>query len=364
MSGNEGGCAYDCLKDGWIQHSRDGRFIYVGDSGDVIDTITRKTIATLSALANSRIYIEIDFQDSTPIWAATSRSGIGYVDPLPPTFTTRITSPDLGSTVSGSAVTGSASLSNSGSISAVDLYKDGILYARTTARPYNFTWAPTKHSIGAPGLLVTGHDTAGNTTSFSATFNVSNASNTNPPSITPSSLPSGTQNVAYSAPLAAPGGTTPYTWSVATGTLPAGLTIASGTGVISGTPTVAGTSNFTVRVTDTNSLTATQALSLAVAAPLTVTTTSLPGGTQNVAYSATLAATGGTTPYTWSIATGTLPAGLTIASGTGVISGTPTVAGTSNFTVRVTDTNSLTTTKNLRLTITGSNGGGGIGQQN
>src|ERR1700687_4880277 len=364
MSGNEGGCAYDCLKDGWIQHSRDGRFIYVGDSGDVIDTITRKTIATLSALANSRIYIEIDFQDSTPIWAATSRSGIGYVDPLPPTFTTRITSPDLGSTVSGSAVTVSASVSNSASISAVDLYKDGILYASTTASPYNFTWDTTKDANGAHGLMVTGHDTAGNTTSFSATFNVSNASNTNPPSITTSSLPSGTQNVAYSAPLAAPGGTTPYTWSVATGTLPAGLTIASGTGVISGTPTVAGTSNFTVRVTDTNSLTATQALSLAVAAPLTVTTTSLPGGTQNVAYSATLAATGGTTPYTWSIATGTLPAGLTIASGTGVISGTPTVAGTSNFTVRVTDTNSLTTTKNLRLTITGSNGGGGIGQQN
>src|SRR6202521_1448728 len=187
MSGNEVGCAYDCLKDGWIQHSRDGRFIYVGDSGDVIDTITRKTIATLSALANSRIYIEIDFQDSTPIWAATSRSGIGYVDPLPPTFTTRITSPDLGSTVSGNGVTVSASVFANGTVSGVDLYKDGILYASTTASPYNFTWDTTKDANGAHGLMVTGHDTAGNTTSFSATFNVSNASNTNPPSITTSS---------------------------------------------------------------------------------------------------------------------------------------------------------------------------------
>src|ERR1700680_1171124 len=64
MSGNEAGCAYDCLRNGWLQHSRDGRFIYVGDSGDVIDTITRKTIATLPEMANSRQQIEIDFQDS------------------------------------------------------------------------------------------------------------------------------------------------------------------------------------------------------------------------------------------------------------------------------------------------------------
>src|ERR1700730_7413057 len=264
MSGNEVGCAYDCLKDGWIQHSRDGRFIYVGDSGDVIDTITRKTIATLSALANSRIYIEIDFQDSTPIWAATSRSGIGYVDPLPPTFTTRITSPDLGSTVSGSAVTVSASVFNSASISAVDLYKDGILYASTTASPYNFTWDTTKDANGAHGLMVTGHDTAGNTTSFSATFNVNNANNTNPPSITTTSLSNGTQNAAYSATLATTGGAAPYSWSIISGALPAGLALAQRTGVISGTPPRTGTSNFTIQVTDAKLLTATKWLSLTV----------------------------------------------------------------------------------------------------
>src|SRR5580704_2627574 len=60
---------------------------------------------------------------------------------------------------------------------------------------------------------------------------------------------------------------------------------------------------------------------------LAVTTSSLPNGQLGVAYSATLAATGGTTPYTWST-TSTLPAGLTLAS-TGVISGTPTAVATS-----------------------------------
>src|SRR6202022_2269003 len=169
--------------------------------------------------------------------------------------------------------------------------------------------------------------------------------------VTTTSLPGGTQNAAYSATLAAVGGTTPYSWSITSGTLPTGLTLAPSTGVISGTPTVVGTSNFTVQVTDANSVTATRALSLTVAGPPTVTTTALPGGTQNTAYTATLAATGGTAPYTWSITSGTLPTGLTLASSTGVISGTPTVVITSNFTVQVTDASSLTGTTPLSLSV-------------
>jgi len=79
----------------------------------------------------------------------------------------------------------------------------------------------------------------------------------------------------------------------------------------------------------------------------------------------TLTATGGTTPYTWSLSAGTLPAGLTLASSTGVISGTPTGTGTSNFTVQVTDANSLTATKAFSLTINTASGGGiGLVQEN
>jgi len=151
-------------------------------------------------------------------------------------------------------------------------------------------------------------------------------------------------------------GGTDSPWSVVSGALPAGLALAQRTGVISGTPTRTGTSNFTIQVTDAKSLTATKSLSLTVTvvASLSITTTSLANGAPNSAYSATLAATGGATPYTWSIVSGTLPAGLALARSTGVISGTPTRTGTSNFTTQVTDANSLTATKSLSLTVSAS----------
>ncbi len=85
--------------------------------------------------------------------------------------------------------------------------------------------------------------------------------------------------------------------------------------------------------------------------PLSITTTSLPGGDQNEAYTATLSASGALTPYTWSITSGTLPTGLSLASGTGVISGTPAAAGTYNFTARVTAANGQSVTKSLSIGI-------------
>ena len=84
--------------------------------------------------------------------------------------------------------------------------------------------------------------------------------------------------------------------------------------------------------------------------PLSVSTTSLPSGTVGQAYSATLAASGGTAPYSWSLSGGSLPTGLSLSTN-GVISGTPTVAGTSNFTVKVTDEAGASATAALSITI-------------
>lgn len=78
MTGQESPCAYDCARDGWIQHSRSGRFVYVGDSGDVIDTRTFRPVAYLPALRQTRKMLEIDWRGGRPI-ATTSRQGIGYV---------------------------------------------------------------------------------------------------------------------------------------------------------------------------------------------------------------------------------------------------------------------------------------------
>jgi DNA-binding beta-propeller fold protein YncE len=84
LSGNESPCSYSCLKYGWLHHSRDGRYVFVGDSGDVIDTTLRKTAMTLPALANSRTEIEIDFEGGAPLptWAMNNRSSIGGRAPI------------------------------------------------------------------------------------------------------------------------------------------------------------------------------------------------------------------------------------------------------------------------------------------
>ena len=176
-----------------------------------------------------------------------------------------------------------------------------------------------------------------------------------PPSITTASLPAGTVGTAYTTTnLAATGGVSPYTWSVTAGALPGGLTLSSA-GAISGTPTAFGTFNFTVQVKDASNFTATANLSIKVnPAPVVITTTSLPNGVVNTAgYSATLTATGGAPPITWSITAGSLPTGLVLNAATGAITGTPTTAGTSNFTVQAADssTPALTATKALSITI-------------
>jgi YVTN family beta-propeller protein len=83
---NEFPCAYNCVKYGWLHHSRDGRYVFVGDSGDVIDTRLRKTAMTLPAMANSRTQIEINFEDGAPLptWAMNNRSSIGNRVPTVP----------------------------------------------------------------------------------------------------------------------------------------------------------------------------------------------------------------------------------------------------------------------------------------
>jgi len=91
--------------------------------------------------------------------------------------------------------------------------------------------------------------------------------------------------------------------------------------------------------------------------PLSVSTTFLPNGAQFVAYSQSLAAVGGTAPYSWSLLSGTLPSGLTLSTG-GQISGTPTILGTSNFTMQVTDSSvpAQTATQALSITVVGPTG--------
>ncbi|KQZ57518.1 hypothetical protein ASD53_07745 [Lysobacter sp. Root559] len=155
--------------------------------------------------------------------------------------------------------------------------------------------------------------------------------------VNPATVPGATVGAAYSQTLTGSGGTAPYTFAITAGALPAGLSLNTTTGALTGTPTAAGTFNFTVRATDANSFSGTRAYTLVVAPPvIVVAPTTLPNGTVAAAYSQTVSASGGISPYTFAITAGALPAGVTLNASTGAVSGTPTAGGTFNFTVTAT----------------------------
>jgi hypothetical protein len=169
--------------------------------------------------------------------------------------------------------------------------------------------------------------------------------------ITAATIPNGIVGTAYSANLASTGGAGTITWSVATGSLPAGLTLSTA-GAISGTPTTSGSSNFTVQAKDsgTPQQMAQQTLTVTIYSGLTITTTTLPNGAVNSTYSAALTSAGGAGSVTWSVSEGSLPTGLTLSTA-GVISGTPTASGLVNFTVSATDSSSPPQSKTQALSI-------------
>jgi len=257
-------------------------------------------------------------------------------------------------------------------------------------------------------------------------------------------LPAATVASAYSETITASGGTSPYSYAVTAGALPAGLSLSSA-GVVSGTPTASGSFSFTITATDSSTgtgapftashaytlstniqapiagaVTATvaanssanpitlnlsggAAASVAIAsnpahgaaivsgtsvsytpapgysgpdgftytatnatgtsAPATVALTvtaptlafspaagALPAGQMNAAYSQTVTASGGTSPYGYAV-TGTLPAGLTLNHATGAITGTPTSAGSYSFSISATDANNAMTSAAYTLAI-------------
>ncbi|NVN97956.1 MAG: DUF11 domain-containing protein [Geobacteraceae bacterium] len=164
-------------------------------------------------------------------------------------------------------------------------------------------------------------------------------------------FPRGTQGVAFSARFAPTGGTDPNAYTITSGSLPGGLYLNGDTGALSGTPTATGTFPVTVRATDASSGDISRGYTIYIDSPLTITTASLPNGTRSVSYNQALAKSGGLSSYQWSIVSGTLPTGLTVAKSTGIISGTPTVSGTFNFTVKLLDYYSRSVTKDLSITI-------------
>jgi Zn finger protein HypA/HybF involved in hydrogenase expression len=163
-----------------------------------------------------------------------------------------------------------------------------------------------------------------------------------------------TVGTGYSATMSVTGGTPNYTYSIQSGSLPPGLTLNSSSGAISGTPTTAGTYQFTSKVVDSKGKSDTAICTIVVVGSpvdLGCGTCSAGKATAGTAYSATMKVTGGAAPFTFSLTSGSLPAGLTLNTSTGVISGTPTTVGTANFTIKVVDANGKSDTSNCSIQV-------------
>lgn len=223
----------------------------------------------------------------------------------------------------------------------VELNSDGVLFGDPgITGTFNFTAQVTDAALATA------------TRDFAVTIGVS------PSIVTPAPLPDAMAGVAYSQSFTASDGFAPYSWSVDTRTLPAGLTMSSA-GVLSGTPSTPGNfsvtvrlkDNFTVWLVDEFDFSATKTFALKIAPAFVIPTEArLPEGVLGVPYSRTLAAVGGTSPYTWRAVAVTLPVGLTLDAA-GILSGTPTKAGSFPFTALIADGAGLTTFKDFTITI-------------
>lgn len=223
----------------------------------------------------------------------------------------------------------------------------GSLPAGLSLNTSDGTVSGTPTATGASTFTLRATDARGNTVDRAGTVTIYAL-----PSISGAYASPVDAGVAYnSTAVTATGGKPSLSWSLAGGTLPPGLSLNGTTGALTGTPTTAGTYSFTVRVTDANGRTATSAQSVQVFGPVNITGLPRSTATRTVAYSSGATATGGAAPYTWSVAAGSLPPGLSLNAGTGGISGTPTTTGTYTFTLRVASALGSTHTQQTSITV-------------
>ncbi|WP_313415010.1 putative Ig domain-containing protein [Stenotrophomonas sp.] len=334
-----------------------GPYTYTLDGGTTLPTglalASNGTISgTPTVLGNKNFTVRVtDSSTPSPFFSAANLS-INVQNVVPP----------VANPVSATVAYGSASnpitLSITGGIPASVAVGTQAAHGTAIASGTSITYTPTAGYAGPDSFTYTATNAGGTSAPATVTLTVS------PPTVTytPTSPLAGTVGAAYSQSLAgASGGATPYSYVLASGSLPPGLSLASN-GSLAGTPTANGSFSFSVRATDsstgTGPFSATSGtLTLNIAAPaLTYAPGNPTAATVGAAYSGSLAsAGGGTGPYTYSIASGSLPVGITLASN-GTLAGTPTAGGTFNFTVTATDSSGGTgpfsaTSPALALTV-------------
>jgi large repetitive protein len=169
----------------------------------------------------------------------------------------------------------------------------------------------------------------------------------------PARPPTSEVGIRVGKTFTATGGSGPYTWAVASGTLPPGVVLDATKGTVAGTPQKAGAFAFSVTATDSEGRVTTSAAALTVAPRLTIGTLRLKPARAASAYQLTLATLGGVQPVKWSLVNGALPAGLKLSPTTGTISGTPRKSGTFRVTLGARDALGAKSQKTFVLLVTG-----------
>ncbi len=192
LAGSHSACASRCQREGWLLHSRDGHYVWVGDSGDVIDTTTRTVVATLQSLRNTRNYLEIDWQNGAPVFT-TTKAGLGYVGaptatPTPtstatgtatPTVTPSVTASGTATPTPASSTTATATASATSTTAATNTPTS----TSTASATRTSTVTPTSSSTATSTPTATRTPTSTSTTTSTAT-RTPTATGTNTPTAT------------------------------------------------------------------------------------------------------------------------------------------------------------------------------------
>jgi hypothetical protein len=204
--------------------------------------------------------------------------------------------------------------------------------------------APAAYSVDASGVLTF----SGSPGSYA----IAPASTSAPLSMGTESLPDTAPAADYSTELGVIGGTPPYRWRLTSGTLPKGIHFNEMSGEIRGTPSEPGSFPVTISLEDATGSRVDRTFALNVASGGTrIITDSLPQGVRGARYNVTLSATGGQSPFTWTLTDGVLPAGLQLRP-EGVIEGEPAEAASSEIELTVTDSAGSPASGPIRLTLT------------
>lgn len=268
-----------------------------------------------------------------------------------------VLAPNGGSFSASYAAPYSQGFTASGGVGPYNYALTGNLPAGVTLNSSTGAVSGTPTASGSFAFTITATDTGatGNGAPFTVAGNYAVIVAAPVITVTPTALTAAIAGQNYAATLTATGAVGPYNYTLIGGALPTGITLAA-SGQLSGIASASGSFPFIAQVRDANGQTASVNLTLNVDVPtLTLTPATLPVATQGIAYSQALTASGGIAPYSFTVTTGALPAGLVLNTSTGVISGTPTASGSANFAITVSDStggNPAMLTVNFALQVT------------